>query len=449
MAGIVYYKSGGAVSLTGSEYTAVTPQAKTLYVQTGSNATDRLAYGLTTDTTASEYSPAINVSGTKCFIARKQTYETTRVSQYYSNDVIQSTSSITNTISSKRPQAVTTMFSNYTSFTSVLYFSRVANNMFVSGSVTYGELGETKTTTTYLVDPYDQIYVSPSIIKTWDSVSVTVVSSNFNTTVGGNGYTLSVGHIYTSGETSYNPFDYDKLYGHNSNYSYETVNLTTGRETLTTNQSYYYSFTETMTVQKDLDYAYWNARDYFGADVDCMNGWSHTSQTIYSSLWRTRSASSTTLLGTTYASTFGNYKSTYYSNGTSTLSKTYYGRWLYSATETTQKTVTSASSTLWTALGGKFLTMYNDGEQYTGNLSFRYTSMDGDTKVSFGKVSKGWSYIPSANTLYNFYWRFVRYNTKYYTSSHYFRKVTMNVTTNRVLTTRTSTYTETVDNCNV
>ena len=70
MAGIVYKRSGTIQSLTGSEYTAVTPGNKTLYLQTGANATDRIAYGLTTDVTASGYSPAFMIAGTKHYIAK-------------------------------------------------------------------------------------------------------------------------------------------------------------------------------------------------------------------------------------------------------------------------------------------------------------------------------------------------------------------------------------------
>lgn len=61
MAGVVYMRSNSVVSLTGSEYTGVTPKTKTLYLQTGTASTDRLRYGLTTDTSASVYSPIINL----------------------------------------------------------------------------------------------------------------------------------------------------------------------------------------------------------------------------------------------------------------------------------------------------------------------------------------------------------------------------------------------------
>lgn len=75
MAGIVYMKSNSKVSLTGPEYTdlSIPSGAKTLYVQTGSATSDRVKYGLTTDTSASEYSPAINVSGRTMYIAKQWT----------------------------------------------------------------------------------------------------------------------------------------------------------------------------------------------------------------------------------------------------------------------------------------------------------------------------------------------------------------------------------------
>ena len=75
MAGIVYMKSNSKVSLTGPEYTdiSIPSGCKTLYIQTGNATSDRLKYGLTTDTTASEYSPAINVSGRTMYIASQGT----------------------------------------------------------------------------------------------------------------------------------------------------------------------------------------------------------------------------------------------------------------------------------------------------------------------------------------------------------------------------------------
>lgn len=75
MAGVVYMKSNSSVSLTGAEYTnlSIPSGAKTLYVQTGSATSDRVKYGLTTDPTATSYSPVINVSGSTMYIAKQYT----------------------------------------------------------------------------------------------------------------------------------------------------------------------------------------------------------------------------------------------------------------------------------------------------------------------------------------------------------------------------------------
>lgn len=77
MSGIVYKKSGGGMaSLTAPEYTNITPYGTTLYVRTGTGENDKVAYGLTTDTSASAYSPAINVSGKTMYIASGTTVTT-------------------------------------------------------------------------------------------------------------------------------------------------------------------------------------------------------------------------------------------------------------------------------------------------------------------------------------------------------------------------------------
>lgn len=64
-------------SFTGSEYTAVTPGNKTLFLQTGAATTDRVKYGLTTDPTASAYSPVVMLDGKKHYIGRMTTTNTT------------------------------------------------------------------------------------------------------------------------------------------------------------------------------------------------------------------------------------------------------------------------------------------------------------------------------------------------------------------------------------
>lgn len=118
MAGIFYRNTGGGLeTLTKTEYTAVTPQTKTLYIKSGNGSPVR--YGLTSDVSASNYSPKIPTSTATYYIARASTYETTsettttyteedtytqtatdeqqqattRASWYYNNAVIQTTSS--------------------------------------------------------------------------------------------------------------------------------------------------------------------------------------------------------------------------------------------------------------------------------------------------------------------------------------------------------------------
>ena len=127
MAGIVYKTIIGPVvpvevtrSLTESNYTAVTPGTKTLYMKTGAGVNDQIRYGLTTDVSASLYSPRLSATnGATYYIGRQTTYTSeswksssyteeythtdtgtsestqasTRESYYYNNAVIQTTSS--------------------------------------------------------------------------------------------------------------------------------------------------------------------------------------------------------------------------------------------------------------------------------------------------------------------------------------------------------------------
>lgn len=95
MAGIVYMKSNSSVSLTGAEYTGISIPSgcKTLYIQTGNATSDRIKYGLTTDPTATSYSPVINVSGTTMMIAKQSTIsETVTTGTVYHTDTRASTS---------------------------------------------------------------------------------------------------------------------------------------------------------------------------------------------------------------------------------------------------------------------------------------------------------------------------------------------------------------------
>ena len=76
MGGIIYInKSNQTVSLTDTKYFNCPAQYKKLRVRTGTNVNDTIGYGLTTDITASGYSPLVvkYTNGSNCFIG---TYST-------------------------------------------------------------------------------------------------------------------------------------------------------------------------------------------------------------------------------------------------------------------------------------------------------------------------------------------------------------------------------------
>lgn len=126
MAGVVYMKSNSSVSLTGAEYTdiSIPSGCKTLYIQTGNATSDRIKYGLTTDPTATSYSPVINVSGTTMMIARQSTIsETVTTGTRYHTATRKSTSAtdtvFDNTITSTASRNSTGQKGNET----ITYFS--------------------------------------------------------------------------------------------------------------------------------------------------------------------------------------------------------------------------------------------------------------------------------------------------------------------------------------
>lgn len=141
MSGVIFRHGNEIKYFTASEYTAVTPGAKTLYIQTGSEINNRIPYGLTTDTTASEYSPVIMFGGKKHYIARmttiiskttsqrEETY--TRESNYVSYDVV-------NSYMTKQTSYF--VVANYAAKTTSTYYPKITEYTFAITSYTMGKI---------------------------------------------------------------------------------------------------------------------------------------------------------------------------------------------------------------------------------------------------------------------------------------------------------------------
>ena len=71
MSGIVYRKNNSNVSLTGTQY--VNPTAGTMRLCVRDANGNIVKYGFTTNTSASQYSPVININGNKCYIGSMST----------------------------------------------------------------------------------------------------------------------------------------------------------------------------------------------------------------------------------------------------------------------------------------------------------------------------------------------------------------------------------------
>ena len=86
MAGIAYRYSGSVRSLTGAAYTNPTAGTYRLNVRTGSGSNDTMKFGLTTNTSASAYSPKLLINGNVCYIGRTEggTASSSRSSSYVS-----------------------------------------------------------------------------------------------------------------------------------------------------------------------------------------------------------------------------------------------------------------------------------------------------------------------------------------------------------------------------
>ena len=149
MAGVVYMKSNSSVSLTGAEYTglSIPSGAKTLYVQTGSATSDRVKYGLTTDTSASVYSPFINVSGTTMYIASGGTFTETVTTGTVYHTATRASTSETGTVTSwltstfARTSIAKRIYNiTYKGHTNITQYKNT-NTVYTAGSYTYYPFG--------------------------------------------------------------------------------------------------------------------------------------------------------------------------------------------------------------------------------------------------------------------------------------------------------------------
>lgn len=143
MSGAGFYLNfkGDTKAYTASEYTAVTPGTKTLFIQTGSQTSERIPYGLTTDTTASEYSPVIMIDSKKHYIARTATTITettsqreetyTRESEYVSYDAVGSHMTKTTTYS---------IIANHAASTTSSYYPKITEYSFAITSYRMGNI---------------------------------------------------------------------------------------------------------------------------------------------------------------------------------------------------------------------------------------------------------------------------------------------------------------------
>ena len=229
MAGIKYLKNTSSlVDLSGDHFTKVTNQkSNTLFVRTAPGGDGRIKYGLTTDTTASIYSPEINLNGTVAYIAsqdtttvttetvyltttrsstsntsyltttRSSTSDTsyltttrastsnttylTRSSTYTSNtsyltrSSTSSTSYLTTTRSSTSNTSYLTRSSTYTSNTSYLTRSSTSNTSYLTRSSTY------TSNTSYLTNTRQSYYYSTETITTWSGGVVACVYWSIST----------------------------------------------------------------------------------------------------------------------------------------------------------------------------------------------------------------------------------------------------------------------------
>lgn len=448
MAGIVYKTIVGPVvpvevtrSLTESNYTAVTPGTKTLYLKTGVGANDKIRYGLTTDVSASQYSPHLSLSNTSYYIARQTTYytesysehtyesveteeqvtttQTTRESWYYNNAVIQTTSSTqvdnvvrltayvyemtSSNIGGRLYRTLTMLRTSYYSNNKYYYFSttdKTTTHSATANGLTY------KFSTTIVNDSYTNYNLNPPEEKYWYLNPTNNLAYSYAA-----GYTVSGQKVeaYRTNITAYISAD---MIAHSGAYQntlpgvpssiHHGGGYTHKSQTTQTTSSRRYSGTVST-------FAYKNGTanpSYSNQDI-----FTKLSNRVGSTQYGSRVFSTTTTASKTYNS-YTNYSSV--KNVTGYSSKTYpqtswlptFGLWITSATITisrvsyTQKT----NGSKW-AKGDKYLPLNSSYASFTSTqtysrYSISYLSLTTNTRSASAYVTTNRTYT-SRESQYN------------------------------------------------
>lgn len=255
MAGIKYLKNTNEViDMTGSEYTGVSNQQHaTVFVKTGAAANATVKYGLTTDVTASAYSPEIKLSGSKVYIASQfssSTEETTGTSYHTTTSTYEvqyaRTRSSTYTSNTQYPTYPATVYYQTTSAHTYYYITGTSRTAYRQDSVTSSPANATAGAT---ASAYQKAY--NRLITYLHNYNMAVTGYNTYATVGVTRCTGSAqvsGSEYTkTSNASYTSPDY-----------YRTSSTSTGTATSyatatrkSTYEYYYITYTDTYTTRTE------------------------------------------------------------------------------------------------------------------------------------------------------------------------------------------------------
>ena len=183
MSGLVFRRNG-SISLTGSQYT--NPSTGTMRLCVRDSYGNIVRYGLTSNSSASEYSPTIHINGTKCYIGGADTtyectYVTTSMTSYkYSTHVARDTPSAWEYISGSSSTRTST---STKSSTKTLSYVNISSSTYKSSLYSTKGLGATKSST-----------------KTYQSITTcacsTTVSHSTTNGVNTTTYTMSESYSY-------------------------------------------------------------------------------------------------------------------------------------------------------------------------------------------------------------------------------------------------------------
>lgn len=246
------------ISLNDAKYTNVQPGNTKLKYRYGTNATQTGAYGLTSDISASQYSPVIKVNGSKLYIASQSTRSRSTTSNNWSNSVGYASTTRTQpgyTISQSRTTTGTSDWATKGAYSSSLSYQY---EVFTRGY--YATF--TQDVSIFRTEDIDQVDADGNFVG---DDKIKIIAKNSNTTA----YTYT--WVYTYAQTK-SMTTYSTAYPSNPFY-YTTASAQYGTRTI--------SFTKGQTYYRKSQYYDEQASEETGTGtIDSMFGLTYFSGTV-------------------------------------------------------------------------------------------------------------------------------------------------------------------------